>query len=351
MNLTEAKILVTRTDRLGDVLLATPVLRRLREFYPKARVSFLVREEWMSILQYGPEIELIPYKPNTDVKVLAADLASRKFDVTIVLRDEAAVTQAIRIAGIPIRVGPYSTLRSLVSFNHGLLQRRSRCSKHEAEYNLELLTRIRVPIDSPAREAAQLPRSWIQYSESVRGEIDQWLKTHGVLGVKYWCLHPGSSGSARYLQPGRMIELVYECLARLAKHPGARLIVTGGPHEAELLEGIREKAPEVIIFGGKEPQSLAALAELYARADAVIAHGTGPLHLAAAVGTRVLAIFPPLYVLNERRWGPLTARRLTWVPPVDCPEKFRCRGSKCRYYDCMERFEVTNTLERFEKTI
>ena len=144
------------------------------------------------------------------------------------------------------------------------------------------------------------------------------------------------------------MELVYECLARLSHHDGAKLIITGGPHEDELLQTIKAKAPEVLLFGGQEAKGLAALAELYRRADTVIAHGTGPLHLAAAVGARVLAIFPPLFVLSERRWGPLTVKRLTWVPDVDCPEKYRCRGPKCRYYDCMDRFEVGATVEKYE---
>ena len=346
MILSESKILVTRTDRLGDVLLATPVLKKIREFYPHVKLSFLVREEWMPVLQYGDEVNLIAYRPNMSVKELAAILSEHNFDVAIVLRDEAVVSQAIKKAEIPVRVGPYSTLRSLLTFNQGLLQRRSRCSKHEAEYNLELLQRIKIPAAKPARVAEELPHSWIHYSTQVRSDIDQWQKANHMLGVKFWCLHPGSSGSARYLQPGRMMELVYECLARLAPHDGAKLVITGGPHEEALLQEIKSKAPDVVIFGGEHNLGLAALAELYRRADLVIAHGTGPLHLAAAVDTRVLAIFPPLHVLSERRWGPLTAKRLTWIPAVECPEKYRCRGPKCKYYDCMDRFEVGATLDR-----
>jgi hypothetical protein len=73
------------------------------------------------------------------------------------------------------------------------------------------------------------------------------------------------------------------------------------------------------------------------------------LHLAAAVGARVLAIFPPLYVLSEKRWGPLTNKRMTWLPAVNCPEKYKCRGPSCQFYDCMDRFEVRGVLEDFEK--
>jgi ADP-heptose:LPS heptosyltransferase len=345
----QARILVTRTDRMGDVILATPVLKRLREYYPQAKISFLVREEWMPILQYGEEVELIPYRPQLGLAELVKTLRDRKFDAAIVLRDEALVSRAVKKAGIPFRVGPYSTLRSFLMFNHGMLQKRSRCSKHEAEYNLDLLSRVHVPVAPPARIPEELPRAWIHYSLEARTQIDQWLKDHSALGVKYWCIHPGSSGSSRYLSSGRMLEVVFECLARLSAHPGAKLILTGGPHEGELLREIQAQAPEVLIFGGEGGLGLAALAELYRRADAVIAHGTGPLHLAAASGTRVLAIFPPLFVLSEKRWGPLTPHRLTWLPAVDCPEKFKCRGPKCRYYDCMDRFEVAGTIEDFEK--
>jgi len=71
--------------------------------------------------------------------------------------------------------------------------------------------------------------------------------------------------------------------------------------------------------------------------------------LAAAVGTPVLAIFPPIFVLSEKRWGPLIPRRSVWVPPgVACPALYRCIGEKCEYYDCMDRFRVSDAIARLE---
>ena len=106
------KILVTRTDRLGDVLLATPVLKRIREFYPEAKLSFLVQKAWMPVLQYGEEVELIAYDPQESAVALGERLKKEKFDSVVILRDEKKVTQAVFRAGIPNRVGPYSSLRS-----------------------------------------------------------------------------------------------------------------------------------------------------------------------------------------------------------------------------------------------
>ncbi len=68
------RILVTRTDRLGDVILATPVLKELRRLYPEAKLSFLVQKAWTPILQLGPDVELIEYDPSMSANELAIEL-------------------------------------------------------------------------------------------------------------------------------------------------------------------------------------------------------------------------------------------------------------------------------------
>jgi len=333
-------ILVTRTDRLGDVLLATPVLKKIVDERPDAQVTFLVRKEWMPVLQYEhPRVTLLEYDPSVTVSALAKKLASLHFDAAIVIRDEKTVTRAVKKAGIALRVGPYSTLRSFFAFNWGVLQKRSRCEKHEAEYNLDLLRKIGIDPAPPATTAAELPRSWVRYPILADPSVLEFLKAQGLHELSFVCVHPGSSGSARYLSTPKMIELVQ----RVAQ-TGHRVVLTGSGSEAPLLDEIAKAVPGVVIFGGHEPRPLDQLAALYARASLVVAHGTGPLHLAAAVGAPVFAIFPPIFVLSEKRWGPLTPNRTVWVPKVDCPAKYRCLGEKCGYYDCMNRF-VANDIK------
>ncbi|NDG83882.1 MAG: hypothetical protein EBX52_02465, partial [Proteobacteria bacterium] len=133
-------------------------------------------------------------------------------------------------------------------------------------------------------------------------------------------------------------------LARRWISAGASVVISGGALEGEVLDGFKSAVPGVVLLGPDEKLGLDGLAEVYRRSRGVIAHGTGPLHLAAAVGVPVFAVFPPLFVLSERRWGPLTTRRFVWVPGVDCPEKFRCRGPRCAVYDCMDRFEIDFAL-------
>ena len=338
------KVLVTRTDRLGDVLLATPVLKRILEVTPQAQVTFLVQKQWMPVLQFGDRVQLMEYRHDENVKDLSARLEREKFDAAVVIRDEKKISQAVFQAGIPTRVGPISTLRSILFFNRGKFQKRSQCIMHEAEYNLSLLTKIGIPFEGVADQPRDLPRSWVQMSTEAAARVSHWLEAQALTEKSFVCVHPGSSGSARYVSEEALILLMKQILQH-----GKKVVLTGGPHERELLLRYQKAVPSVILF---DLVGLDDLAELYRKSASVVAHGTGPLHLAAAVDAPVMAIFPPLFVLSEKRWGPLTSQRVVWVPPqVNCPEKYRCRGPKCAYYDCMGRFDAQTAIQHIENLI
>jgi hypothetical protein len=333
------RILVTRTDRLGDVILSTPVLVKVRELYPEAKVFFLVQKSWMPVLQFGSEVELIEYNPLESLVDLSERLKTYQFDLAYVLRDESKVSRAVKRAGIPKRVGPYSSLRSFFLFNQGRLQRRSRCVMHEAEYNLDLV----IP-QTPSTSVEGLPQAWLSTSVESKLRAQEYLANSGLARKQFTVIHPGSSGSARYVKQGKL-----QALAQALIERGQKVVISGGPAETALLEEFQQAVPGVLLLGGSQGLGLDGMAEVYRLAKGVVAHGTGPLHLAAAVGTPVLAIFPPLFVLSEKRWGPLVRRRSVWVPQVSCPEKFRCAGEKCRYYDCMDLFEAAAAVITLEK--
>ena len=332
------RILVTRTDRLGDVILATPVLRYLRETRPDAEIFFLVQKSWMPILAYGDQVKVLAYDPAATEAELTQHLADLRFDLAYVLKDEKKVSRAIKIARIPLRFGPYSTFRSFFLFNEGRFQRRSRCLMHEAEYNLDLVT-----LREPASDVMGLPKAWIETSPDARIRAQNFLHRVKLKEKSFIVIHPGSSGSARYVK----IEKLHHLAQRLIQK-GHEVLVSGGPIETEILNDFKKKVPEVVLLSAGEGLELDGLAEVYRRARAVVAHGTGPLHLAAAVEVPVLAIFPPLFVLSETRWGPLFQKRSVWVPAVSCPEKYRCRGPRCQYFDCMDRFDVENAVQKIE---
>ena len=213
---------------------------------------------------------------------------------------------------------------------------------HESEYNLDLV----VP-KIPAKEIDQLPRSWVQTSAEAKRLSLSFLKAQGLVEKSFVVIHPGSSGSARYVKQSTL-----HAVARRLLTKGMPVVVSGGPGEDAILDQFLCEVPGITILGKENAIGLDGMAEVYGRAKAVIAHGTGPLHLAAAVGTPTVAIFSPIFVLSEKRWGPLVTPRFVWTPPgVKCPAIYRCIGEKCEYYDCMDRFTVSDALNALERLI
>jgi ADP-heptose:LPS heptosyltransferase len=73
-----------------------------------------------------------------------------------------------------------------------------------------------------------------------------------------------------------------------------------------------------------------------------VANSTGPLHMAAAVGTPVIGFYPPVRVMSPKRWGPLTEKKIIFVPdPAKC---HRCKGGECQGNDCMDQILVDQVI-------
>ena len=156
-------------------------------------------------------------------------------------------------------------------------------------------------------------------------------------------LHPGSGGSARDWKPEN-----FSLLASKLKKRGFYVVITGGKAEIELVHSVAQNAGE----GVKSFVSNLSLKEFAAfiqTAKLFVANSTGPLHIAAAVGTPVVGFFAPVHVMSPKRWGPLTNKKAIFVPdPMQCP---RCKGGKCQGNDCMEQITVEQVLEAAVKLV
>jgi ADP-heptose:LPS heptosyltransferase len=89
---------------------------------------------------------------------------------------------------------------------------------------------------------------------------------------------------------------------------------------------------------------LGQLAAVLSTAELVVSNSTGPLHLAAAVGSRVLGIYCPVEPCLPRRWGPYGPGHAWLMPDVPCCRK--CTGSRCRHWDCMESLTVERAYDK-----
>jgi len=320
-----SRILVVRTDRIGDVLLSTPVLEALRKKYPQAYLAMLVSQVTREVVEGNPYLNEILVDEGEKASRLAQWLKAKKFNAAILLHPTPRLAWALSRAKIPIRIGTgyrgYSFL-----FTKRVYEHRQTAKRHELEYNLTLAEALGAPLKDPE------PKIFLSLEN--RAWTEDRLKKAGVKeGEKLVGIHPGSGGTARDWRPERFGELG----ERIQRELGAKVVVTGVKGERKLAEAVASKMSQspVIIIGETSLKQLTAILE---KESVFVSNSTGPMHLAAAVGTKVVAMIPPIRACSPRRWGPWGKGHKVILPRV--PECRKCIETKCRYCDCMDMITV-----------
>ncbi|HXO73668.1 MAG TPA: glycosyltransferase family 9 protein, partial [Puia sp.] len=124
-------------------------------------------------------------------------------------------------------------------------------------------------------------------------------------------LHPKSRGHGREWGLDHYIQLI-----DLLPKDQFKIFITGTSAEGRLLEPLLQACPTVTDITGR--LTLAEFITFISRADGLLASGTGPLHLAAALGIHAIGIFPPLRPIHPGRWAPIGPRASALVKDIDC---------------------------------
>ncbi|MFM8472321.1 MAG: glycosyltransferase family 9 protein, partial [Candidatus Kapaibacterium sp.] len=142
--------------------------------------------------------------------------------------------------------------------------------------------------------------------DAARDDVRRLLAERGISGSeRIIIIHPAGGGSAPVWPAERFAELA----PRLAAEPGTRIVVTGTAAERDVCRRVAESDVSVIDLCGC--CSLDGMMALCERATLLVANSTGVLHIAAALGTRVVGIFPSTPSMSAKRWGPFAASART----------------------------------------
>lgn len=349
------RILVSRPDRLGDVLLSLPVFEVIKQNYPNAHLTVLVSPLVAPLLRELKHIdEVLVFDPDALHRGLrgffrlAQQMRRRRFRIMVALQSNRKIAWASLFGAIRYRVGPLSKPHSYLIYNRGMRQRRSLVELHETDYNLQLLKKIGIRAHTRAVE----PRVVVQTEALNRAE--QWLRAQGWEASRSGgsvpaivAIHPGMGGSAL-----NWPEAHYLALARALAREGKQILITAGVREAAILKRFKEELSDLgqgaWFYGGADAGTVEDLAALFSLCQLVVAPSTGPMHLAAAVGRRVVTFYSPIRVQSALRWGPylLDDTRASVLHPQNfCGEEFKCRGTLCNHYPCMKSITVVQALE------
>lgn len=303
LNIIPQKILVIRTDRIGDVILTLPVIDTLKFNFPASEIDFLVNKRIAELIYDYPNINKVHAIEKENIKDIKRIAQEGRYDLAVVERPKFKTALALFLAGVKYRLGTgyrwYSFLFNIRHYGH-----RKYAEKHELEYNLDLLDEI-----GCSRLSEVKPKLDVKEPEILSMQMK--MKEHNIPFDKpFIIIHPGMMGSALAWKKENFIELIN--LLHSKEITNINIIITGTPAEDELLKEVSGKTDDrVFIVNYLSLKEFAALIKL---AKIFISNSTGPIHIAAAVGTFVIGFYSPIKVQSETRWGPYTDKKKIFTP-------------------------------------
>jgi ADP-heptose:LPS heptosyltransferase len=256
--------------------------------------------------------------------------------MAVILNPHRAFHIAAFVAGIRYRVGFDRKWGFLLT--HKMKDKRSEGRMHEVDYNLKLLEAIGI------REE-KIPPS-ITIDDEAALYVRDLFKRSGITGdKKKIVIHPGSSNPAK-LWP---VDNFRDLAKKLATLGNVKIIVAGDESEKELCERIAVTADRSVLnlAGALNIKQLAAL---YREADLLITNDNGPMHMAAAAGTRVIAIFGRnIPGVSPIRWGPYGEGHIVFHKDPGCSP---CYDRKCPYdFKCLRATTPDAVFEATQKEL
>jgi ADP-heptose:LPS heptosyltransferase len=306
-----SRILICRTDNIGDVVLTLPLAGYLKQIMPGVRIDFLVRAYAAPVVRQCRFVDaVLALEEQGDARQL---FAAGSYDTVIFAFPDRRLAQAAHRASVANRVGTSHRLFHWISCNRLAHFSRVRSPLHEAQLNFALLRPLGIRHAPAQDEIAAL----YGLSAPHLAQVDA-LRAQFPFNV---ILHPKSNGNGREWPLERYLELA----RLLSAEAGICLWITGSAAEGELLARAAPALlalPHVRNLCGQF--DLAGLTALIGAADGLVASGTGPLHIAAALGQNTLGLFPPIKPIDPARWGALGTRARSLCAPARCAS---CTGA------------------------
>lgn len=327
------RLLVMETGLIGELLLATPLLRAIGKAFPAADVTVMARPGSAAVLVANPHVKkllpLIGRERNGFLGVmrLASWVRSRDFDAVLVLDSSFRSALIALMGAAPVRAGLSTEGRGLL-----LTHKRPRgAAAYQVDDHLAVLELLGVPSDGLQLDLF-LTREERRTARTLIGDPPE----HGRLVG----LHPGAILDIRRWP----VRLFVELADRLEREAGVKPIFFFGPREEDLARAVTELrewegAAAPAVHG---PGSIRVLAGAFELMDAVVTNNSGPMHVAAAVGTPGVFIHGPSSVA---RWHPPGERFIpVCADGVDCRP---CGASTCAQdrLSCMEAVTVDHVFE------
>ncbi len=328
------RIIISRTDSIGDVVLTLPVAGIIKRKFPGAFIIFLGRSYTRDVVSACGHIDKFldwDLLSTMDEETAALSLNKQEADLIIHVFPRREIASLAKKARIPVRLGTTNRLYHWFTCNRLVRLSRRRSGLHEAQLNLKLIERITGMKDIAFDAIPGL------YGLSRTEPLHPGFNTLIDPDRFNLIIHPKSKGSAREWGIGNFREL-----ARMLPREKYKVFLSGTHEEGLLMQGSGLIEDDGITdLTGK--MSLGQFMAFIRACDGLVAASTGPLHLAAALGIRAVGIYPPIRPMHPGRWAPCGHSATYAVLEKECND---CRNnSNCH---CMQEISpaiIKNLIE------
>jgi heptosyltransferase II len=336
-----ARMLIRGTNWIGDAVMSEPALSAIRQAFPKADITLLVKPAIAELFQQHPAIDhLLVYEHRgrharlSGKWALGSELRRGRFDVAILFQNAFEAALLAFLAGIPRRYG-YGTDGRAFLLSDAITAPNRTALAHQTQYYLDLLRPLGIT-PSPAA-----PRLFVSDSEEER--MTQRLMEAGIQATERLIgINPGSTyGSAKRWLPERFAQAA----DRMVEQFGGRVVIVGAAGEEALGQAIAEKMlSKPVVLSGRT--SIRELMSIIKRCRLFIPNDTGPMHIAAAFGVPVVAIFGST---DFRTTSPFGETHQIVRQPVECSP---CLLRECPIdHRCMTGVTVEHVCEAAAKQL
>ena len=324
------RILIIRLSAIGDCVMASPLAQALRAHFPDAHIAWVVQDKSRAVVEGNPYIdEVIAWHGGlSDVFRVARIVRAKKFDIVLEVQGLLKSTLLMALSGAP---------RRLVSPAFGKLARlfATQIVNHPPGwiYPPDRYLYWAKALGAPIPNQAQLT---VPIGDEDRAAAEQFLREHDAGNAPIIGINPGCSAMNRKWSADNFAQTA-QLLAD--QFPDAKFVLLGGPQDRDDTAAIARALPPDKTLDAAGKLSLRATAALIQGCDAMLTNDTGPMHIAVAVETPVVAICGPISAARRLPLHYAGNRNIGVEANRDCLPPNRPQCGKGRECACLAKVE------------
>ncbi|MBU2540608.1 MAG: lipopolysaccharide heptosyltransferase II [Candidatus Omnitrophica bacterium] len=317
------RILIFNVNWLGDVLFSTSALKALRQAFPKAYIASILHPRTIEVLQDNPNLdEIIIFDEKEKNKHLLSKfsfvsaLAKKNFDTVYLFHRSFTRSMLMALAKIPHRIGYKAKKRAGLFLTQKIALPKGQI--HRVDYFLNILRESGIDCKFSDYE--------FFVDNASREKIARMFEEEKVNKSDFFvCLNPGGNWNLKRWQKERFAQLA----DRLTLEFKAKIIITGSAKDLSLAKDIASQIREepIITCGSTSLKELGAIIE---RSKLFISADSGPMHIAAALGVPIIALFGPTsaHITGPRGKGKIKIIQKDVGCCIPC-YKVTCKDNRC----------------------